>query len=384
MQTKLLFYTKDPNGGIGRLLEIIQQELIKRKISQFVLSHNYVRSKRLIVKTIGSAIPKQDKLSLKSIYRSLNNLFLLYLAIKINSPGCIVSLDMYANISLNILKPFLRNIKLINSTHVNLFEHLRSNRSKVITGLLFIIVKFFYRLGDLHLVPANGLRRQLILNFGLSESKVKFIPNCLNVSHVQLISKEAITDKYIYKKLKNESSFKLMSIGRLDKQKDFATLIEVFADKSLVEKYNLKLFIMGDGSQKKSLEIKVKQLDLTNSIFFLDWKDNPYKYLAHADGFILISNYEGFSYVLVEALALGVPVIASDVEFGPREILQNGKYGILLKSNKAKDITYAITSLINSLQKRTMLSRMGPLRARAYDTKLLINRYLKIFHVDNG
>jgi len=78
------------------------------------------------------------------------------------------------------------------------------------------------------------------------------------------------------------------------------------------------------------LENLAKNLSVSEYLWMPGFEDNPYKYMSKASVFVLSSIYEGLANVLVEALACGIPVISTDCKSGPSEILENGKYGILV------------------------------------------------------
>ena len=141
------------------------------------------------------------------------------------------------------------------------------------------------------------------------------------------LSKEKVTD--LPWKMEDEDRPRiLIGVGRDDPIKGFWHLIKAFY---LVQKEipQMRLIIMGDGSfeQAKSL---VSELQLEQKVYFPGVRKNPYKYLAASEMFLLSSYTEGFPNVLVEAMILGRPLISTDCRTGPAEILDHGKYGILV------------------------------------------------------
>ncbi|MBS3933355.1 MAG: glycosyltransferase [Truepera sp.] len=120
----------------------------------------------------------------------------------------------------------------------------------------------------------------------------------------------------------------ILGIGRLHQQKDFGNLIRAFA--LLRRERRAKLIILGEGDERPALERLMLELSLTEDISLPGFVDNPYTYLAHSAAFVLSSAWEGLPTVLIEALAVGTPVVSTDCPSGPREILQNGKFGHLV------------------------------------------------------
>lgn len=160
-----------------------------------------------------------------------------------------------------------------------------------------------------------------------NEEKIEKIYNPFDIEKIKEISldkslltireKELIEDKYF------------LACCRLDKLKDIDTLIESY--KILKDKYNIKekLYIIGDGEEKERLENLVKKYKLENNILFLGLQKNPYVWMKNAKFFIHSSFREGLPTVIIEALITNGMVISSDCPVGPREILEDERYGVL-------------------------------------------------------
>ena len=132
-------------------------------------------------------------------------------------------------------------------------------------------------------------------------------------------------NEYIEVDKVNKSKFEIISVGRLSEQKDYRTLLKSL---SLVKKkHNFNLKILGIGKELTNLKKLAQDLEIADNVEFLGFKENPYPYIKSSDLFVLSSKWEGFGLVLVEALALGTPVIATDSNGAPSEILNNGEFG---------------------------------------------------------
>jgi len=136
---------------------------------------------------------------------------------------------------------------------------------------------------------------------------------------------ELIDSKYDDKKI-------IIAIGRLTRQKNFSFLLHCFA---LIKKKHpdYHLLILGSGEEENKLKKIIRNLEISNSVDLLGYKENPYKYLSKAECFILSSLWEDPGFALVEAAYLNIPIIASNCPNGPEEILQNGLGGYLFKNN---------------------------------------------------
>jgi glycosyltransferase involved in cell wall biosynthesis len=112
-------------------------------------------------------------------------------------------------------------------------------------------------------------------------------------------------------------------------QKDHATLIRALAIHR--QRFQSRLIILGSGPLKTALQALVVQLGLADAVDFVGFQLNTLPFFRAADAFLLSSRCEGFGNVIVEALGCGTPVISTRCEHGPAEILENGRYGLLVE-----------------------------------------------------
>ncbi|WP_006787460.1 glycosyltransferase [Thiorhodospira sibirica] len=164
----------------------------------------------------------------------------------------------------------------------------------------------------------------------------------------------------------------IMGIGRLTRQKDFATLLRAFAH--VRQQHPARLLILGEGAQRQSLQHLSLQLGVAEHVQFPGFAQNPYAWLARARLFVLSSRWEGSPNVLTEALALGVPVVATDCPSGPRELLQDGRLGRLVRPGDNEDLAMAMLATLYAPQ------TPGELMAavQAYQAASSANGYLQV------
>jgi glycosyltransferase involved in cell wall biosynthesis len=137
----------------------------------------------------------------------------------------------------------------------------------------------------------------------------------------------------------------LLAAGRFTRQKDFATLLDAFA--ILVKQKDCRLIILGEGKLRGELERHITRLGLEARVSLPGFAGNPYAYMSRCDMFVLSSLWEGSPNVLKEALALGLPVVATDCPSGPKEILQNGRFGPLVPMGDAQAMAAAMLATLN-------------------------------------
>ena len=146
----------------------------------------------------------------------------------------------------------------------------------------------------------------------------------------------------------------ICSVGRINEgQKDFTTLINSY--KKLVDENKIEenLVIVGDGPDLELLEEYVKQLKLERRVFFLGRKNNPYVWIDNCKLFVLSTKFEGFGLVLTESMLLNKKVISSNCLVGPKEILENGKYGRLFEIGNVEELSEKILIALNEEDKNT-------------------------------
>ncbi|HET59814.1 MAG TPA: glycosyltransferase [Chloroflexi bacterium] len=138
----------------------------------------------------------------------------------------------------------------------------------------------------------------------------------------------------------------ILGVGRLEEQKDFATLLRAFA--LLIEQVPARLMILGEGSQRKMLETLAQDLGVSERVAMPGYVSNPYACMQRAALFVLSSAWEGFPSVLVEAMACGCRMVSTDCPSGPREILENGRWGALTPVGDAGAMASAMLAALQT------------------------------------
>ncbi|HTB81773.1 MAG TPA: glycosyltransferase [Opitutaceae bacterium] len=170
----------------------------------------------------------------------------------------------------------------------------------------------------------------------------------------------------------------LVACGRLTAQKNFPALLRAVA---LVRtKMPVTLWILGQGELRSRLESLVRELGLADAVRFLGFQPNPFKYIAQADAFVLSSDWEGFGNVIVEAMALGVPVISTACPFGPPEIITSGENGLLAPVGSVESLADAIVALCTDREFADRLGRAGKLRADDFRAERIAGQYEQLLN----
>jgi len=136
----------------------------------------------------------------------------------------------------------------------------------------------------------------------------------------------------------------------------------------------MRLLILGEGEDKFKLRILIEKYGIEECVQLLGFINNPYPYLKRADAFVLSSKWEGFPNALLEALACGTPVVATDCPSGPAEMLENGKYGPLVPVGAAEAMAEAINLVIeNPISSEALIQR-----AKDFSVEVIGEQYIDL------
>ena len=196
-----------------------------------------------------------------------------------------------------------------------------------------------YRLSDEVVAVSKGVAKDISTLASLPLESIKVIYNPaskIDLDELQTRSPFAISDGLV-----------IITVGRYKKVKNHALLIKAFA--LVREKVTAKLYIVGDGDLRSEYETLIESLNLQQDVVLTGFVNDPSAYYTHADLFVLSSDYEGFGNVIVEAMDAGTPIVATDCECGPREILEGGKYGTLVPVG---DIEALASAMLESLAQK--------------------------------
>ncbi len=165
----------------------------------------------------------------------------------------------------------------------------------------------------------------------------------------------------------------ILGVGELSKRKDFETLLRAFA---LVRAQRpCRLMILGRGKQREHLLSLATELGIAEDVALPGFVASPYAYMAHAAVFAFTSRLEGLGFVVIEALAMGTPVVSTDCPSGPREILRNGYYGPLVPVGDHQAMAQALVRVLEQPRDRGFLRSA----AKPYTVETATDAYLQVF-----
>ena len=206
----------------------------------------------------------------------------------------------------------------------------------------YSFIRRFYPWADCLITPSQGAAEDLARIAGLPSERITVIPNPVVDGKLLQSAEEAVDHPWF----ECGDIPVILGVGELSARKDFATLVRAFA--RLRRARPCRLMILGKGKQREKLLTLADELGVAEDMELLGFRQNPYPYMRRAKEFVLTSVCEGMPTVLIEALALGTPVVSTDCPSGPREILQDDRYGPLVPVGDVEALAEAMAGTLDN------------------------------------
>lgn len=260
--------------------------------------------------------------------------------------------------------------RLIVSEHNTISEESARNRG-FIARVVYALVPSVYRRADAVVTVSRAAARDLERFACLLQGSVRAIYNPFDLARISHMS--AATPEHPW--LAQGQPPVVLAIGRLTEAKDFSTLIRAFS--LMRAKHGARLLILGEGAGRRALQVVVDECGLTSDeVQMPGFVSNPFSYLSRCTAFVLSSRWEGFGNVLVEALACGAQVISTDCPSGPREILEDGRWGWLVPVGDVHALARTMDLVLSSPREQLPDVRK---RANEFDQERAVDAYLEAF-----
>lgn len=170
-----------------------------------------------------------------------------------------------------------------------------------------------------------------------------------------------------------ESNPPIVAVGRLHPQKDYRTMLDAFVQ--IRTRHDTRLVILGIGQERESLEQRVRELGLSEVVQFVGFDPNPFRWMARARFLLQSSIAEGLPGTLIQSMACGTPVVATDCDHGPREVVRDGVDGFLVPVRDAKGLAERACRLLEDSALRDRMSAAALESAQRYTIEASMRRY---------
>ena len=234
-----------------------------------------------------------------------------------------------------------------------------------------ILIPWVYRLPARVVAVSSGVKGALE-SMGVPATRTTVIYNPISVADRRMQEHESasppLPERFI------------LGVGRLHPQKGFDRLLAAF---HALDRPDIALVILGEGEERSTLVNLARELGVENRVHFMGWTADVEIWYRHAECFVLSSRYEGWANVIIEALGNGCPIVSFDCKYGPGEITEDGKYGLLVAEGDVDGLTKSIARILDDTTLQRSLSVKGMERAEVFDVSRIADHWLHEEHGNN-
>ena len=355
---KIIFVTGGLiSGGAERVLSIIANGLDTRGYDISIISKQHIKPFYNLNSKVKVIYPT-TRISYKNTFKTLLSRLAVFIDIfkilKYEKPDVVIPFSTTTNGNIIIIAKLL-NIKVIASEHNNYKVGLQ-NPSK------WFIKRFIYKMTDYLMVLTQ---RDVDEYYGSFIKNILVMPNPLPLIPVNY------NNEYQREKI-------ILAIGNVSrwKHKGFDNLLSIFANiKNRIPEYKLVIAGGGDPTYLKQI---CSELNIENKVEFLGEVTDIEYYMQKASVFTLTSRWEGLPMVLIEAMSQGLPCVAYDCFSGPRDIISNGKDGVLVEDQNNEKFGQELISLIKNKNKQAILSKEAINTVKKYEINTILDKWEKL------
>jgi len=258
-------------------------------------------------------------------------------------------------------------------------------KSPLLRAAIRALTRFCYRRADRVLAVCRGLAEHLERAFQIERHHVATIHNAVDLKR---ITQALDQPRPLSPAVSNAGQDSLppgqpyvLFVGRLAAQKQVDVLLHAFARAKSHQDH--KLVLAGEGPERAALVRLAEALGVREKVVFVGWQNNPFALMDQAAAFVLPSAWEGFGNVVVEAMACGTPVIVSNCDYGPREIVGDAasgtQAGLIVEAGNISALAEALDRLLSSPQLRNACIQQGQRRCQDFDVNISIRHYEDLF-----
>lgn len=348
-------------GGAERIALNLVQGFVERGAAvDLVLGHRHG--------TYLSRVPSAVRIMDLSAQKIRSAIIPLARYLRNEQPETLISHLSHANVAALLAKGLSRA-----RTRLILVEHLPPSISASHTlgaRLTAWLMKHLYSRAETIVAVSRGVAADLEAALGMAAGRVQVIYNPVVQDSLSRQAEAEPPHPWFFQ----GGPPVFVAVGRLTPQKGFDVLIEAFA--LLRNRCPCRLIILGEGPLRGELEALVRRRELDAEIVLPGFVENPYCYMKRAAAFVLSSRWEGLPTVLIEAMACGCPVIATDCPCGPREILEDGRHGGLVPVDDVASLSAAMEGALRHPGKTASALK----RAATFSVEQAVASYLELIN----
>ena len=311
-------------------------------------------------------IPKGARLVDLNRPRVLDAVFALASYLKKERPRALLASLTHVNILAVLAKLVARTPTRVVISERNQISLKVSMARGLREKLTYFMVPALYRVADDIVAVSKGVAEDLDRYAGFKPGRVKAIYNPVYDQSMTLAAAETPTHPW----LAPGAPPVVLSAGRLNEQKGFDVLIDAFAQ--VRQSAPARLVIIGEGDERAALQARIDALGLKEHADLAGFNANPYAMMSRAAVYALSSRFEGLPGALLEAMACGTPVVATNCPSGPDEILEGGRYGALVPVGDASALAAGILKALEEPRGK------GLARAQAFTVEASTSTYLSV------
>ncbi len=350
-------------GGAEKVILHILSYLDRTKFNPHLL---LFQKKGVFLDRVPSDVPIHSLMDRKSPVNRWLLCFYYKKYISKSNPDVVVSFMWYPNIIVLLQKYFFKGRHKVIVSERNTTAFTSGGR---LNGLIRRWgIRFFYPRADLVISLTYRMRQELLEMCNIKSGRIAVIRNPVDIQALKAASREPIDMAEF-----DGSLPVVLAIGSLTTQKGFEYLIRAFA--RIIKTDRARLVILGEGKKRCLLEELIHQLGIKEYVHLPGFQNNPHKYLVHSTVFVLSSIYEGLPNAMMEAMALGVPCIATRCPTGPEEIINDGINGLLVPPADEKALAEAITRVLRDVGLQERLSEAGKRRVKDFAVERIVSQY---------
>ncbi len=351
-----LFFSNLRGGGIQRVMLNLAEGFLDAGL----------RVDLVIVQAEGELLPEVPARARLVDFQKRRALFALpnlITYLKNEKPISLLASQPHLNVLAILARVFARaQTRMVISEHIA-FEDAARNGAHLLDRWSALMGRIFYKHADEIIAVSQGVKSQLVRATRVAPEHVRVIHNPILNAAFNAKKMQAVEHPWL-----GQNIPLILSAGRLTAQKDHASLLRAFA--ILLRNTPARLIIFGEGEERNALLKLAQDLKIESEISLPGFVQNPFGFMQRAQLFVLSSRWEGFGNVLVEALACGLSVVASDCPSGPSEILEGDKFGWLTPVGDAPALAAAMRAALahpfsaETLQRRAQdfsIERIAPL-----------------------